>query len=210
MSGRALLAAAIVLAFAGACAGSARGSGALRWSTPRIADPSLLERISCPSPSLCVGAASNGSLARSTNPTGGRDFWNIAPLSSQRDASVSGVSCPSVTLCVAVGAGVLTSTDPGGGIGTWKLNGRPGRLADVSCPSISLCVAVSDVGDVVVSTQPTAQAAWSDSYLPDPGGSLLRFVSVSCPSVSLCVAIDARGQSPRPPIRPAALTPGRW
>jgi hypothetical protein len=65
---------------------------------------------------------------------------------------LSGVSCPSAALCVAVdGAGnVLTATSPTGGSAAWTITNvdGPTALASVSCPSVSLCVAVDSVGRV--------------------------------------------------------------
>jgi hypothetical protein len=107
---------------------------------------------------------------------------------------LDGVSCPSVSLCVAVDdlGDVVTSTDPTGGASAWSVTDADGAydLDGVSCPSSSLCVAVDDLGDVVTSTNPTGGArAWTVAAV-DGSNALGR---VSCPSVSLCVAVDQAG-----------------
>ena len=82
------------------------------------------------------------------------------------------VSCPSVSLCVAVDtvAQVVTSTDPTGGTNDWTTTQVDANdsLTGISCPSVSLCVAVTGDGDgfgggdVVTSTDPTGgSGAWT-------------------------------------------------
>jgi hypothetical protein len=98
---------------------------------------------------------------------------------------ITAISCPSVSLCVAVDSGqnVVTSTDPAGGSGTWTVThvdtavgpecGKYGPGQDctlgmdgVSCPSVFLCVAVDAVGNAVTSTNPTGGAsAWRTSAI---------------------------------------------
>lgn len=115
-------------------------------------------------------------------------------------AAITGVSCPSTGLCVAVdGVGdVLISTDPTGGAGAWvTAAGVAGSFAAVSCPSTELCVAVGG-GDVATSTDPTGGAgAWTVTTLV-PSASQHpnqpnRLQAVSCPSARLCVATDEAG-----------------
>ena len=108
------------------------------------------------------------------------------------------MSCPSVSLCVAVddAGDVVTSTTPTSGA-RWTVahvdrgHGWQPTLDGVSCPSASLCVAVDDAGDVVTSTAPTAgEGHWQIAPVDRDHGSL---DGVSCPSVSLCVAVDDAG-----------------
>jgi hypothetical protein len=83
------------------------------------------------------------------------------------------VSCPSVSLCVAVdlAGNVLTSTDPTGGASAWArtLIDRV-YLTAISCPSVSLCVAGDELGNIVTSTDPTGGAnAWRSAAVDIPG-----------------------------------------
>ena len=131
-------------------------------------------------------------------PNGGASAWTLTPVDGAVDergnpAAVDGVSCPSVSLCIAVDSAgnVLTSTNPTGGAGAWQLAhvAGAGSLLGVSCPSVSLCVAVG-TGAVVTSTDPTGGAvAWQLAHIDGTDDVL----SVSCPSVSMCVATDLVG-----------------
>jgi hypothetical protein len=116
-----------------------------------------------------------------------------------RGQSLSGVSCPSLGLCVAVdGAGrALLSTHPAAATTSWStpfaLRGA-GALTSVSCPSTALCVAGDGAGRVAVSTQPAlaASTAWSEAFAL--GGGVTGLTSVSCASAVLCVAVDSEGR----------------
>jgi hypothetical protein len=102
---------------------------------------------------------------------------------------VSGVSCPSASLCVAVDevGDVLVSSDPAGGTATWVRSRVAETLNAVSCPSTGLCVAVGN-GVIAVSTDPAGgAAAWSTARV-GMEGTLLK--AVSCASASLCVATE--------------------
>jgi hypothetical protein len=127
---------------------------------------------------------------------------------------LEGVSCPSDSLCVAVGAldTVTSSQSPTGGADHWHVvkpmydepkqscleeeqapgfcDSPRGSLQAVSCPSERLCVAVGYEGSVFTTTDPTGGAdAWSVSDVNEgPGASHLT--AVSCPSPSLCVAVS--------------------
>lgn len=146
-------------------------------------------------------AASNWTL-RQLPPRSG-DEWG-PPL--------SGISCPTESLCVAVG-GLNTlafSQAPTGGAAKWHVVGPPypvgpgktctegephcpepgGRLRAVSCASPDLCVAVSYEGFVYASTDPTGGAgAWSPTVINEGDGAT-HLTAVSCPSPALCVAVS--------------------
>lgn len=121
--------------------------------------------------------------------------------------AITGVSCASRGLCVAVdGAGdVLSSTDPTGGTGAWDKAQVGEGFTGISCPSTHLCVAIDWEGDVFTSTDPTGgSGAWTKvqvvpvfmsediegEEVEDSGN---RLEAVSCPSESLCVATDEHG-----------------
>lgn len=137
-------------------------------------------------------------------------------------ASLSGVSCPSETLCVAVGARdtVAVSQSPTGGAARWHVvnptapvepgrncsgEGAPGppvacsnylsgALRAVSCASQDLCVAVGFEGSVDVSADPSGGVgAWSMANVNQTQASPTHLTGVSCPSTSLCVAVSGKG-----------------
>lgn len=112
---------------------------------------------------------------------------------------LSGISCASTSLCVAVnyslGDAVIT-TDPTAASPTWRAPASIDAMnqpVGVSCPSASLCVAVDAEGNVVISTDPTAASpTWSSPANID-GADI--FAGVSCASVFLCAAADAEGNT---------------
>jgi hypothetical protein len=153
---------------------------------------------------------------------------------------LSGVSCPSESLCVAVSGfdTVVSSRSPTGGAGAWHVVTPPAptgpgacmeenaagetvscglsaSLRSISCPSESLCVAVSWEGFAYVSTNPSGGAgAWSTSDLNEALGGDTHLDSVSCPSESLCVAVST-GRTGSGPVGGKILTTadptsGRW
>jgi hypothetical protein len=121
-----------------------------------------------------------------------------------------GVSCPTASLCVAVGGQntVATSTNPTGPLADWNTayvgagalptqpnSIFPGRqIRGVDCPTPSLCVAVNFEGLIYTSTNPTGgSAAWSVTDL-DSGGPNTHLHGISCPSPSFCAASAGGGK----------------
>lgn len=134
--------------------------------------------------------------------------------SSSERSVLYGVSCPSDSLCVAVGAfaTVAFSQTPTGGVDRWHVvnptyeepkqscleEGQSvaeckeprGTIDAISCADESLCVAVGYEGSVFASTDPTGGAgAWSVSDVNE-AGSAAHLTAVSCPSASFCVAVS--------------------
>jgi len=111
-----------------------------------------------------------------------------------------GISCPTASLCVAVGANntVASSTDPSGGAVAWNVV-NPGagsipigsnfrQIRSISCPSAQLCVSVSFEGLIYTTTDPTGEAAaWQVTDL-DPEGPNIHLYGVYCPTASFCAA----------------------
>ncbi len=137
--------------------------------------------------SLAAAPASAGPAAPSL-------VWAAPVTIASTQGGITGLSCPSVGLCVGVtGDGnAVTSTDPTGGASAWTATigvDLLGPVHGISCPSASLCAAVDGLADVVTSTHPTGGAsAWSSAPYPFPG-----LESVSCPSIALCVAVGQGG-----------------
>jgi Divergent InlB B-repeat domain len=103
---------------------------------------------------------------------------------------LSGLSCPSESLCVGVdrSGDVLSSTDPTGGAAAWSKASVAGgeSLSDVSCapPSGAICVAVGEHA-MYTSINPAGGAlAWRQV------SGALGAEEVDCPTTSLCVATD--------------------
>lgn len=147
--------------------------------------------------------------------------WNLRQLPPQPlsdgtpfQAYLYGASCPSNSLCLAVGAfdTIAFSRTPTGGAEQWHVvnpkydepkqrcleEGEPeafcssprGSIRAVSCATESLCVAVGYEGSVFTSTDPTGGAkAWGVSDLNDGPGAA-HLTAVSCPSPSFCAAVS--------------------
>jgi len=157
---------------------------------------------------LALLAAPSGSAAASTWTL--RQLPPTTPYEVERQSGppMSGVSCPSESLCVAVGtAGVGTgapagivvfSQAPTGDLAKWHVVTLPPpggeaaafNLSAISCASQNFCVAISDKGFIYVSTEPTgAGAAWSPTVIKEGFG----IFDVSCPSASFCAAVGGKG-----------------
>lgn len=148
---------------------------------------------------------------------------------------LTGVSCPSESLCVAVGAldTVAFSRSPTGGADRWHVVNptydeprrrcqeeqwpeascyRPkGAIDAVSCPTERLCVAVGHEGSIYASKDPTGGAnAWSVTDVNE-GRNATHLTSVSCPSASLCVAVSGGyGEAAGTVLTSTDPASGRW
>jgi hypothetical protein len=119
-----------------------------------------------------------------------------------------GASCPSTSLCVAVGTNsvLASSTNPTGDASAWSIahlekvvQPIPGQdetvypgnaIKGVSCPSSSFCAAAGPQGHIFTSTDPTAgAAAWTVTALAEP----FDLRAVSCAGPGLCAATDLAG-----------------
>jgi hypothetical protein len=160
----------------------------------------LLATIAAPA----AAASASNWTERQLPPASGED-WG-PPL--------SGVTCPTESLCVAVGGinTVAFSQSPTGAAARWHVvaptydepnqgclergesvefcSHPRGSLNGVSCAGEGLCVAVGYEGSVYVSTDPTGGAdAWSVSDVNEGHGAT-HLISVSCPLPSFCAAVS--------------------
>jgi len=111
--------------------------GAASWDVAAAGTGLSVTGVSCPSVSACAAFDDNADAMISTDPTGGPAAWsfeNVIPYDSASDADkvgdgvngTFGLSCPTTTLCAAVGQGfrIITSTDP---FAKERPSGRPTR-----------------------------------------------------------------------------------
>jgi hypothetical protein len=163
------------------------------WRRRPIGGLIEFDAVSCaPAEPLCVAGGINNSdgdifqnafeVAVSTVPSRGWDTVNL-----NGPSAMTGVSCPSASLCVGVGGGfVAVSKDPGNGrAATWLVRGLGGgtvRWADVSCASNALCVLV---GSSAVAVSTDAGTNWKVT------GPRADLTHVACASERLCVATAA-------------------
>jgi hypothetical protein len=124
--------------------------------------------------------------------------------------SLFGVSCPTASICVAVGnrGTIVTSENADGGAGAWRSEAAtpgphvgtasgeadrtsPGTFESVSCPTAGMCAAVTYAGDFYASGSPEGGAStWRATDL-DGDGADTHLKSVSCPTPTFCVAVAA-------------------
>ena len=102
--------------------------------------------------------------------------WTIQPTPGA--GGLSGVSCPSVNACTAVGAGRIETWNGT----TWTAVPTPATsdLSAVSCPSTAACTAVGRQGQ----TENWNGATWT--VQPSSGGA--GWAAVSCASANACLA----------------------
>jgi hypothetical protein len=187
-----------------------------------------LSSVSCPAVGECVAVGDHdvSSSERSMLLTDSAGSWTAAtaPLpanAASSDSVLSGVSCPSVSDCVAVGnygpgtgqdAMILTDS-----AGSWTAaegplpaNGISGgvyAVASVSCASVSNCVVIGSYLDTagngllnpLLLTLSGGSWTAADAPLPDnaqgsqDGTTQAQGTGVSCPSASECVAVGSYG-----------------
>lgn len=179
----------------------------------------LLQGLSCHGVRLCVATDAAGNVVSSADPSGAEP-WTVAHVDNGLTYDcyrygetgpacqpiLESVSCPSVSLCVAVdnAGNVITSHDPTGGAAAWT-GASPNSsvplseaFTGVSCPSVSLCVAAGAKGQVVT-WNPSRPASKRTVAAVDPMSGLF---GVWCRSVSLCFAGDLWvSRSPAGPAR---------
>ena len=172
------------------------------WSTAPLVEPGgslQLNGVSCASESFCMadGALSSGvgvgvGVIEEWNGTD----WSIVsnPESSGTHVDLSGISCPSATMCVAVGAdsngGVVESWD--GTAWTMAMSQvADTTFASVSCSSPTSCVAVGN-NDNSLTSLVLNGGTWSTQSAVTPGTVASNFLyGVSCASASFCVAVGS-------------------
>jgi hypothetical protein len=168
------------------------------WTVKNVDPAGSINGVSCVSTSLCVAVDHAGNVLTSTTPTEPSSIWTIAnvdknPHTQSGDNTIYSVSCPSVSLCVAVDSAgnVVSSTNPNAASPIWTVRSVEGNVIyGVSCASVSLCVAVDAGGNVVDSTDPNAESpTWNVTYHVD----IHQLYGVSCVSSSTCIAVDSAG-----------------
>jgi hypothetical protein len=190
------------------------------WSLTQLPGPAAkiyLLDVDCPSTSLCVATGTDNLIASTTDPTGGPGAWrygyagdgpwektNEWPTSDISGKQVESVSCPSVSLCVAVTdkGFIYTTTNPTGPASAWSVTEIPHtkagniHLFGVSCPTTTFCAAVTgkrgDEGKILTTSNPGGGlSAWQVAEFP---GQDFEFRGISCPTTSLCVAVSEDGR----------------
>jgi photosystem II stability/assembly factor-like uncharacterized protein len=174
--------------------------GGMVWTEHAIGGIGGPAGISCASTLDCVavGYTIDFSGVIDITTDGGVTWSSQTAPTALPNSPLLGVSCPSVSHCVATGAannagvaagGVILTTSDGGE--TWTSQAVPSGLDDmqrVSCASISDCVAVGNANsDGVPLTTADGGTTWTRR--PFPTAIVLR--DISCASTLNCVADGA-------------------
>lgn len=198
--------------------GDDNGFSPTAFSNPKGATWSVLDDVSCATPTFCLLVGTAGTTKRTSKGlvhvshatayrwNGNRLLRLSGPAPARaRDAELGGVSCASATSCMAVGdytsargrlipySALLTGR-------TWRVQlaktiGRGNTLFQgVSCPAAGKCVAVGDA------TSGKSTSAFAERYAGGRwkwqrivGERQSAFIGVSCPTVSYCVAAGSHG-----------------
>lgn len=152
-----------------------------------------------------------------TSPRPARGAWSIvqpAPVSGKL-SQLNGVSCVSVTFCVAVGSSApsLSAVQPDALYEMWDGNGwsamrsnrsaRKGALSGVSCTSTKFCVGVGALTSGATTSSSPLLVSWNGttwSAMTAPTGAASSSAGgVSCVSVRFCMAVGAEvtGSGPK-------------
>jgi len=106
--------------------------GAKGWQSDDVDANNSFTALSCPSASVCVAVDGVGNAAATGDPAGPASAWTVARVDSSitepspyggGPGLLRGVSCPSVSFCVAVDSvgNTVYSGDPTGGAAAWGI-----------------------------------------------------------------------------------------
>jgi photosystem II stability/assembly factor-like uncharacterized protein len=155
-----------------------------------------LTSVSCPTTTQCMvaGAAVSGTLSPSTATEDvvvlsgsctmvGCGGSGIPSLSSVN--VLDGVSCPSSSLCVAVGDGQIATA----GASPTTQDAPIGVVSAVSCASASDCMAAGATSGSVaaIASSTDGGSSWAAAFIAPYGVDDLD--AVSCPTTSVCTAV---------------------
>ena len=181
-----------------------------------ISGSSSVSAVSCVSSVSCVAVGTDFSYQGITSSgtfSGGSWTWTtattVAPDSSG-GGSLYSVSCPTSTMCIAVGTdnneqGIYSTGTFSGGSWAWTTattiasapSGTGGWLYGVNCPTSTNCIAVGE--DYLSGIQRSIYTSGTDSggvwtwtteavIAPDPEGAG-NLTNISCPTSTMCIAV---------------------
>ncbi len=185
-------------------AGAAGTVYAIRWAPSEALlnpnDGGGFDAVSC-APTVaaktlfCAAADVRGDVFATAHPAQ-KALWLRRYIDPK--TAITGISCPSATLCVAVDADgrVMHSTNPLGGLTDWSkparvnpttaTGGGPAGFAAISCPTTTFCLAIDNgaTNQIATTTNPAGPAsAWTLTTV----GTGVLLDSVDCTSATLCV-----------------------
>jgi len=161
-----------------------------------IRHQSTVPRASAPTPHRDVASHPTTPTASPRRTPGlpvGAAGWT-APAPIGGGTTVTGLSCPRVTVCYAVDSAgnFLSSTSTSAARrGAWQVvaSDPGGGLVAISCPSAGFCLAVDEAGNAIT----MSHGSWSSPVYVN--ARLGTFTAVSCPVASFCMAVDSGGNA---------------
>ena len=135
-----------------------------------------------------------GFAAISAAPAGAQPTtWSIRPSASPAGPPVgylSGVACPTVSMCFAVGGPMVEQWDGTNWAIVNTVVGAGSSLNGITCPSSTMCIAVGDTttnGVTAALTEVWNGSAWST--VASPAGEA-RLDEITCTSTTHCFALE--------------------
>jgi hypothetical protein len=161
-----------------------------------------------------AGAAAQANVTAAAAASASRPGWSITPSPNPRAANgaLNAVSCPTTSVCMAVGLHVrqsglgVTLAERRSG-GRWAVQSTPNphgaaasALNGVSCPSGSACTAVGQFavgsGAQLTLAERWNGGSWRIQRTPNPPGSpSSRLSAVACPAADTCTAVGTSGST---------------
>jgi hypothetical protein len=181
--------------------------------SPTAASDTSPQAIFCGSASTCEAVGTFDVAGNANDPKALGEAWNGSAWQLQNAAvtamatanTLSSVSCPSDSFCMAVGqhdnsAGDVINLAEAWNGTSWHITATPDprrpdeavgdELLGVSCVSASFCEAVG-TGPDGDSAEGWNGSSWRVQARPSPGGGDAQ--SVSCVSVDFCLSVDGSG-----------------
>ena len=185
-----------------------------RWILRTAPEPTpssdgQLNGISCASPTMCMAVGFYSTTTSHLLPLAER--WNGKRWLIEKarrggvgnDTDLSGVSCPTRTMCVAVGTFGDSGIAEFWNGSSWSLGRTPTSLTSISCFSPRECLGVGQGPSSGPQAIGIASAAWwngtrwsvlnpiQPQNIASPNLSGIAFTGVSCPSSTTCFAVGA-------------------
>ena len=158
------------------------------WNADRL-PPEVFQplAVSCATAEQCVAVGTSNEAYAVEATTNGGAAWTWETISGA--PSLVGASCPSATVCVAVGQDAIVATIDAGR--SWRSDTPPvsADYLGVSCPTVSDCwtvgVGAAPAGAVAAVTN-NGGATWTSDTLP---ADIIGLDAVTCPTTGKCWAL---------------------
>jgi uncharacterized membrane protein len=150
-----------------------------------------------PAPASQPGSATPTASDRPELPVRASGWTAPVPIDrapSAGNATITGLSCPRITVCYAVDSAgnVLSSTSRSAARrGPWRVvaSDPGGGLVAISCPTARFCLAVDEAGNAIT----LSHGSWSSPVYVNARSGI--FTAVSCPVAAFCMAVDSGGNA---------------